>query len=39
MSDENKSCPQALFDAEKLDWLRLIRSDNVGPTMFYKLLE
>lgn len=24
---------------EKLDWLRLIRSDNVGPITFYKLLE
>ncbi len=39
MSDENKSRPQALSDAEKLDWLRLIRSDNVGPITFYKLLE
>ncbi|HEY9164497.1 MAG TPA: DNA-processing protein DprA [Magnetovibrio sp.] len=25
--------------AEKLDWLRLIRSDNVGPITFYRLLE
>lgn len=24
---------------DKLDWLRLIRSDNVGPVTFYKLLE
>ncbi|MHA1598388.1 MAG: DNA-processing protein DprA, partial [Alphaproteobacteria bacterium] len=24
---------------EKLDWLRLIRSDNVGPITFYRLLE
>jgi len=24
---------------DKLDWLRLIRSDNVGPITFYKLLE
>ena len=24
---------------EKLDWLRLARSDNVGPITFYKLLE
>ena len=38
MSDEHKSRPQALPDAEKLDWLRLIRSDNVGPITFYKLL-
>jgi DNA processing protein len=39
MSDENKSPQQALSDAEMLDWLRLIRSDNVGPITFYKLLE
>ena len=39
MSDENKSRPQAISNAEKLDWLRLIRSDNVGPITFYKLLE
>jgi len=25
--------------SEKLDWLRLARSDNVGPITFYKLLE
>ena len=25
--------------SEKLDWLRLIRSENVGPITFYKLLE
>ena len=25
--------------SEKFDWLRLIRSDNVGPITFYKLLE
>jgi DNA processing protein len=24
---------------DRLDWLRLIRSDNVGPITFYKLLE
>ena len=24
---------------ETLDWLRLIRSNNVGPVTFYKLLE
>jgi DNA processing protein len=28
-----------LSDAEKLDWLRLIRSDNVGPRTFRSLLK
>ena len=28
-----------LSSSEKLDWLRLIRSENVGPITFYKLLE
>ena len=31
--------PQTLTAADRLDWLRLIRSDNVGPITFYKLLE
>ena len=35
----NKSREQNLTATEKLDWLRLIRSDNVGPITFYKLLE
>ncbi|NQU62198.1 MAG: DNA-protecting protein DprA [Rhodospirillales bacterium] len=35
----NKAPTQKLKDADKLDWLRLIRSDNVGPITFYKLLE
>ena len=26
-------------EAEKLNWLRLIRTDNVGPVTFYRLLE
>ena len=30
--------PRPLSDAERLDWLRLIRSDNVGPATFYHLL-
>ena len=30
---------QKLNAIEKLDWLRLARSDNVGPITFYKLLE
>lgn len=28
-----------LSQTEQLDWLRLIRSENVGPITFYKLLE
>jgi len=31
--------PRTLTDAEKLDWLRLIRTDNVGPITFRRLLE
>jgi DNA processing protein len=30
---------RTLADAEKLDWLRLIRSENVGPRTFFKLLD
>ncbi len=30
---------RTLSSTEKLDWLRLIRSENVGPITFYKLLE
>lgn len=30
--------PRPLTDAERLDWLRLIRSENVGPITFYQLL-
>lgn len=29
---------RALTDAERLDWLRLIRSENVGPVTFFALL-
>ena len=32
------SAPRPLNPAEKLDWLRLIRSENVGPITFYQLL-
>src|SRR5258708_22709042 len=32
------SAPRPLNPAEKLDWLRLIRSENVGPVTFYQLL-
>jgi len=28
-----------LTDAERLDWLRLIRTENVGPITFFRLLE
>ena len=31
--------PRRLNPAEKLDWLRLIRSENVGPVTFYQLLQ
>jgi len=30
--------PRILNPAERLDWLRLIRSENVGPITFYQLL-
>ncbi|MBC8268681.1 MAG: DNA-protecting protein DprA, partial [Rhodospirillaceae bacterium] len=33
--NKRKQLPQS----EKLDWLRLIRSENVGPITFFKLLE
>jgi len=26
--------PRRLTDAERLDWLRLIRSENIGPRTF-----
>lgn len=35
----NKSPARGLSTADRLDWLRLIRSDNVGPITFHKLLE
>jgi DNA processing protein len=31
--------PRSLNPAERLDWLRLIRSENVGPITFYQLLQ
>ena len=34
-SDERRT----LSDAERLDWLRLARSENVGPVTFFALLE
>lgn len=29
----------ALDDAERVNWLRLIRTENIGPITFYKLIE
>ncbi len=31
--------PRALTPAERVDWLRLIRSENVGPITFYELIK
>ena len=31
--------PRILNPSERLDWLRLIRSENVGPITFYQLLQ
>ena len=28
-----------LSDQERLDWLRLFRTDNIGPITFYKLID
>ena len=33
------SAPRALNRDERLDWLRLIRSENVGPITFRQLLD
>ena len=33
------SSPRALSEVERLDWLRLIRSENVGPITFYELIK
>jgi DNA processing protein len=32
------AAPRSLSPTERLDWLRLIRSENVGPITFYQLL-
>ncbi|MEO3429690.1 DNA-processing protein DprA [Pelagibius sp. CAU 1746] len=37
--DEIKPKRDFLTDAARLDWLRLIRSENVGPVVFRQLLE
>ncbi len=31
--------PRLLSDAERLDWVRLARSENVGPVTFHRLME
>ena len=31
--------PKDLNEQERLDWLRLIRTDNIGPITFYQLIE
>lgn len=36
---KNLDTPTPLDEAEKLNWLRLIRTDNIGPITFYKLIE
>jgi len=33
------AAPVSLSDDERLDWLRLIRSKNVGPTTFQELMQ
>ncbi len=30
--------PEALSDDERFDWLRLIRSENISPITFFRLL-
>ena len=35
--DESRPWPIRLTDAQRLDWLRLIRSERVGPTAFRQL--
>lgn len=39
MTVQDQTLAQKLSEAEKCAWLRLIRSERVGPITFYKLLE
>ncbi len=39
LHDRAQSGLNALSDSEKIDWLRLIRTENVGPVTFYRLIE
>jgi hypothetical protein len=36
--DVKTSSPTHLTDEQRIDWLRLIRSDNVGPRTFRSLI-
>jgi DNA processing protein len=36
--ETNQPSDRALTDAERVDWLRLLRSDNVGPRTFHTLI-
>ncbi len=36
---QNNEAPKDLTEAERLCWLRLIRTDNIGPITFYQLIE
>lgn len=39
-TDEHMTQPRrALSDAERLDWIRLIRTENVGPITFHRLID
>lgn len=38
MDDSDRPTPTHLTDAQRIDWLRLIRSDNVGPRTFRSLV-
>lgn len=39
MNDLFKKEKQDFSESEKLNWLRLIRTENIGPITFYKLME
>ena len=39
LSGAMSTSPRALTEAERIDWLRLIRSENVGPITFYQLIK
>ena len=39
MSEAAKNTQTTFSTTEKLDWLRLIRTENIGPITFYKLIE
>ena len=39
MNVSHSTEPRTLTEAERLDWLRLARSENVGPITFFALLE